>query len=75
MATESVIANKSSLSTNVIDEVSQRLNRAHAIADVLSEGDSGNFCKGTLSELSYLLMQLTSEAHELITTGKVEVQS
>ena len=59
---------------DIIDEASQRLSGAHAIADLLSECNQEQLCKGTLAEIAYLLMKLLSEARDLV-TGKTEVQS
>lgn len=75
MTTESVAATTTQpFDTDVIDEASLRLSSAYAIADLLSECNQEQLCKGTLPDLAYLLMKLLSETKDLI-TGKTEAQS
>lgn len=61
------------ISTDAIDGITLRLSSAYAIADLLSECNQEQLCKGTLAELSYLLMRLLSETKDLV-TGKTEAQ-
>lgn len=63
-----------SISTDVVDAVSLRLSNAHAIVDLLSECNQEQLCKGSLSGIAYMLMELLSETKDLI-TGKMEAQS
>lgn len=60
-------------STGVIDEASQRLSRAYAIADLLSECNQEQLCEGTLSGVAYMLMELLKETKDLI-SGTTEAQ-
>ena len=49
------------------------MSRVDAIADLLSECNQDQLCKGTLSGIAYMLMEMLSETKDLI-TGKTEVQ-
>ena len=56
-----------------IDGAVLRLDNAHAIADLMMECDPGQLCKNTLAGAAFVLMELLSEAKELV-TGEAEVQ-
>jgi hypothetical protein len=71
MANESVAA--TTTQPIDIDGASLRLSNAYAIADLLSECNQDQLCKGTLSGIAYMLMELLSETKDLI-TGKTEAQ-
>jgi hypothetical protein len=66
--------NDRTISNDVVDAVSLRLSNAHAIVDLLSECNQEQLCKGSLSGIAYMLMELLSETKDLI-AGKTEVQS
>lgn len=66
--------NTKTLSHDTIDACTLRLSGAYAIADLLSECNQDELCKGTLSGIAYLLMQMLEETSDLI-SGKTGAQS
>lgn len=62
------------LGIDAINQAGLLLSSAYAVADLLSECNQNQLCKGTLSGVAYMLMEMLQETKDLI-NGKTEAQS